>query len=486
MGTPLKLSRTLFFYSAILAFFTAGIVLILFAGKNLEHSHPKPQTSLISPPSQNFQKITAQQNPLVEPFSTALRNPLSLFLIQAIVIIACARTFGLLFKKLGQPSVMGEITAGLFLGPSFLGALIPDYLPLLFPEQSLAYLKNLSQIGILVFMFLTGMEIDKGHLKKNAPSALVISHAGILFPFFLGTCLSYFIYTNYAPPGIAFAPFCLFMGIAMSITAFPVLAKILEEKKLLGTPLGTTALSCAAADDVTAWTLLAGIVAIAESGSPLVFIRTGILSLAFVIVMLKVIKPWFRQNLLDSFQNRKNVLTRIFVLIFASSLATELIGIHALFGAFLAGTVIPEDKKLRESLREKLGFLSHLLLPLFFAISGLRTQAGLMSGMASWGLCLLIITIAIAGKFGGTAAAAKFTRMSLTESLAIGALMNTRGLMELIVLNIGLELGVISPVLFAMMVLMALITTLMAGPILNLLMHHFKSQERSVLTPKIG
>ncbi len=481
IGAVMKLSRTLFFYAVILTLFAGGVILILLAGKNLESV--RQADSLISAPlAPSLPHPSSAKGPSHQTLNAALGNPLSLFLIQAILIITCARTFGLLFKKLGQPSVMGEITAGLFLGPSLFGGIFPDYLPLFFPEYSLVYLKNLSQVGILVFMFLTGMEIDKGHLKKNAPSALVISHAGILFPFFLGACLSFFIYKNYAPAGVAFAPFCLFMGIAMSITAFPVLAKILEEKKLLGTPVGTTALSCAAADDVTAWTLLAGIVAVAESGSPLIFIRTGLLSAAFVLLMFKVIKPWFRQGLLDSFQQGKNILTRVLILIFTSALATELIGIHALFGAFLAGTLIPGEPRLREYLREKLGFLSHLLLPLFFALSGLKTQIGLVSGTASWTLCLIIIIIAIAGKFGGTAAAAKFTRMKNEECLAIGALMNTRGLMELIVLNIGLELGVISPVIFAMMVMMALITTLMAGPILTPLINRLKSAAQTPLT----
>lgn len=460
---PLK--KTLLVYTAILGLFLAGVAGIMRAGSQLEPLKGADVTRPVS--DAPFRAASPFEGLPPRSVSGNTIHPLGLFLAQIILILVSARLFASLFKALGQPGVMGEITAGLFLGPSLLGGFFPDYLEAVFPQASLGNLKILSHFGVIVFMFLTGMEIDTAHLKKHAHSAVLISQAGILVPFFLGTALAYFLYEAYAPEGISFSAFSLFMGIAMSITAFPVLAKILREKKLAGTPLGTTVLGCAAADDATAWTLLAGIMAVVRAESPIIFLKTAVLAFLFVLGMLRVVKPVLRKYLSAKASAGKNFLPEILLLILTSSFITEGIGIHALFGAFLAGTLIPADA-VREKIRSKAGFLSHLLLPLFFALSGLKTQTGLIQYSGEWVVCGVIIAVAVLGKFGGTAAAAKVSGMSTQNALITGALMNTRGLMELVVLNIGLELGVISPVIFTMMVIMALVTTLMTSPLVDL------------------
>lgn len=451
------LKKSLLIYLTLFTLFMAGVALVIHAGRKLEKPETLPAVSAGSLSSEASER--GHRSPPV--------SPTALLPAQIILVLACANLFGSLFKRLGQPAVMGEITAGLFLGPSLLGGFFPGYLDAVFPESSLGNLKILSQLGVIVFMFLTGMEIDTGHLKKHAHSAVLISHAGILFPFLLGTALSYFLYAAYAPPRVSFNAFALFMGIAMSITAFPVLAKILKEKKLSEGALGTTILGCAAADDVTAWTILAGIMALVRSQSPAVFLWSAFLSAVFVLFMLRGVKPFLAKHFTAQASRRKNFLPEIFVLLFTSSFITEAIGIHALFGAFLAGTVLPRNPVFTDGIQSRIGFLAHLLLPLFFALSGLKTQAGLIQTPEEWTVCALIIAVAILGKFGGAAAAARISGMNTRDSLIAGALMNTRGLMELIVLNIGLELGVLSPGIFTMMVLMALATTIMTSPLVD-------------------
>lgn len=409
----------------------------------------------------------------VDTFSTNLRHPLSVLLLQIITIILTARVFGSICRKIGQPSVVGEILAGIFLGPSFIGMYFPEFSSFIFPVQSLGNLQFLSQIGLILFMFIVGMELDLKVLKNKGHEAVVVSHASIVFPFALGVLLAFFIFTEFAPPNIPFHSFGLFLGIAMSITAFPVLARIVQERGLSKTKLGALAITCAAADDITAWCILAAVIAIVKAGTFTSALFTIGISIVYVIVMIRLVQP-FLKKIGDIYSNREGLSKPIVAVFFGtliiSSYTTEILGIHALFGAFMAGVMMPPNMNFRSLFIEKVEDVSIvLLLPLFFVFTGLRTEINLMDNAAIWGVCALIILVAVIGKFMGSALAAKFVGQSWHESLSIGALMNTRGLMELVVLNIGYDLGILTPEVFAMMVIMALVTTAMTGPALNII-----------------
>lgn len=435
----------------------------------------------------------AETNSLQDIKSTLHHNvthPLAILLLQIITIIATSRIFGFLFKKIGQPTVIGEIIAGIFLGPSFIGLFFPEFSAFLFPKTSLPNLQFMSQIGLILFMFIVGMELDLKVLKKKAHEAIIISHASIIFPFALGMGLAYFIYSEFAPTGVNFLAFSLFIGISMSITAFPVLARIVQERQLTRTKLGAIVITCAAADDITAWCILAAVIAIAKAGSVVSALYIILLSVVYVVLMLKVIQP-FLKRLGDIYKHQdtlsKPVVAIFFTTLLVSSFLTEVIGIHALFGAFMAGVIMPQNLHFRNVFIEKVEDISLvLLLPLFFVFTGLRTQIGLLNESHLWVTCAWIIAVAVTGKFFGSALAAKFMGQSWKDSLTIGALMNTRGLMELIVLNIGFDLGILSPSVFAMMVIMALLTTFMTGPALdfiNFLFRNSKSPDSTVEVP---
>lgn len=414
----------------------------------------------------SFQEFTSS-------FSHNISEPLSVLLLQIIVIIFVARLFGYLFKKIKQPAVIGEIVAGVVLGPSILGLYFPEVTHFLFPAASLGTLNFLSQIGLILFMFIVGMELDLKAIGKQAYDAVVISHASIIIPYMLGTGLAYFIYKDYAPPGTSFLSFALFMGIAMSITAFPVLARILQEKGLTRSKLGAMALTCAAADDLTAWCILAAVIALVKSGSSISVLYTIGLAIIYVLVMLKIMRPALNR-LEQVYHNRETkrtaVIAFLFVMLIVSSYITSIIGVHSLFGAFMAGVIMPASFDFRKIVIDKIEDISIvLLLPLFFVMTGLRTQIGLLNEGHLWMTFVWILLVAVAGKFGGSALAAKVVGQSWRDSLSIGVLMNTRGLMQLIVLNIGYDLGILSPQIFAMMVLMALVTTFMTGPALDLI-----------------
>ncbi len=452
--------------------------LLLQYGKTLESTKLEPN-SVIKPTKDFFALI---KDTLVHNVT----HPLAILILQIITVIFTARTFGFIFNKIGQPTVIGEIVAGIFLGPSLLGMWFPDYSAFLFPVASLGNLQFLSQVGLVLFMFVIGMELDLKSLKNRAADAVIISHASIIIPYSFGMVLAYYLYIDYAPKNIQFISFALFMGIAMSITAFPVLARIIQERNLSKTRLGAIAITCAAADDISAWCILAAVIAIVKAGSVVSSLYTIVMALIYVLIMIKVVQP-FLKKLGEVFSSREslslNVVSAIFGILLISAYTAEVIGIHALFGAFLAGAIMPSTIGFRRIIIEKVESVSlGLLLPLFFVFTGLRTQIGLLNEGHLWGVCATIIGIAILGKFGGSTFAAKFVGNTWKDSLSIGALMNTRGLMELIVLNIGYDLGVLSPEIFAMMVIMALATTFMTGPALDLINYLFRSEVEPLTT----
>jgi Kef-type K+ transport system membrane component KefB len=404
--------------------------------------------------------------------------------LQIAVIVVSARLVGAVFRRIGQPHVLGEMVAGILLGPSLLGWLAPGLTAALFPEGSLGYLQTLSQIGLLLFMFLVGLEFDPAHLKKLGHAALLTSHASITAPFLLGSVLALYLYPRLSDSSVPFREFALFMGVAMSITAFPVLARILAERGLYKTRLGSMVVACAAVDDVTAWCILAYIVAMVRaSGHSLPLWKTLLALTAFVIAMATLARPLLKR-LEANFRRRgelsEDAMAAILLLLLVSATLTEYLGVHLLFGAFLLGAVMPKEPAFVERVTEKAQSVTVvLLLPVFFAFTGLRTSIGLVRGAEMWFFCFLIIVVAVAGKLGGSAVAARVAGLQWRDALSIGIFMNTRGLMELVVLNIGLDLGIISPALFSMMVLMALATTFMTTPLLALVTGEHVAQPTS-------
>ncbi len=460
----MKKYRNLIFYVLTIGGFSLLIYFILVSGKVMEIGNMGQKVKAVNASDLDLFKETIKEN---------FNHPLAILLLQIITIIITARVFGYFCQKIGQPTVIGEILAGVFLGPSLIGTIFPGFSAFLFPAASLGNLQFLSQIGLILFMFVVGMELDLSVLKKKANDAILISHASIIIPFSLGLFLAYFIYTDFAPKGINFLSFALFIGIAMSITAFPVLARIVQERQLAKTKLGAIVITCAAADDITAWCILAAVIAVVKAGTMVSALYTIVFAVLYVVFMLIVIRPFLRR-LGDIYSNDeslvKPVVAVFFIILIVSAYATEVIGIHALFGAFMAGVIMPPNLNFRKVFIEKVEDVSMvLLLPLFFVFTGLRTQIGLLNDPFLWKICGLIILVSVAGKFLGSALAAKFVKNNWRDSLIIGALMNTRGLMELIVLNIGYDLGVLKPEVFTMMVIMALFTTFMTSPTLSII-----------------
>jgi len=396
-------------------------------------------------------------------------SSLSLLLAQIAAIVLVSRGIGVITRWFGQPLVVAEIVAGILLGPSLLGWVSPEAMIALFPDSSLPILRMLSQIGLVLFMFLVGLELDPKLLRGRTQSSIAISHASIVVPFGLGAASACWLYAPYSSPDVPFVSFLLFLGVSMSVTAFPVLARILSERGQLTSRVGAIAIACAAVDDVTAWCLLAFVVAIARSRGTANAAWTTALAVAFILVVLFVARPLLlRLSARVTSRDRltPSIVAMILVVLIASSIATELIGIHALFGAFLFGAVLSTNTELAAALIERLETISVVLfLPLFFAYSGLRTQIGLVTQPQEWLVTVVVILVATVGKFGGSAIAARLTGLRWREASAIGILMNTRGLMELIILNIGFDLGVISQTVFTMLVIMALVTTFATTPV---------------------
>jgi Kef-type K+ transport system membrane component KefB len=398
-------------------------------------------------------------------------NPLLHVLLAMTAVIITGRLLGRLLRAVGQPAVIGEVLGGIILGPSLVGRLAPEVSAYILPSSVAPFLGVVAQLGVILYMFLVGLELNGGLLRGRAHATIATSHASIIAPFVLGSILALYLYPRLSTSDISFTTFALFMGVSMSVTAFPVLARILTDRRMSTSPLGVVALTCAAVDDVTAWCLLAMVVGVARARAAdalTVILLTGV----FIAVMFFAIRPLVVRLVARTGDRvpTPQVLALALVGVLLAALVTEGIGVHAVFGAFVFGAIVPHDSALARTLTYKFeDLVTILLLPAFFAFTGMRTQIGLVSGPSQWMLCALIVVVATAGKFGGAFVAGRLSGMEWSQSAGLGILMNTRGLMELIVLNAGLDLGVISPTLFTMMVLMALITTIATTPVLHAL-----------------
>jgi Kef-type K+ transport system membrane component KefB len=423
------------------------------------------------------ERLVAPPAAPVAPFAEVTAPPAQV-LVPVLVALAAVIITGQLLAKcfayLHQPPVIGEVVAGILLGPSLLG---PELSGWLLPPAVAPFLGLIAQLGVILYMFLVGLELNTEWLTHRVHATVATSHASILVPFLLGTLLALALYPRLSNHSVPFTSFALFMGVAMSITAFPVLARILTDRGLTRTELGVVALGCAAIDDVTAWCLLAFVVGIARAqvGQGLL-VTAG--ALGYLAGMLLIARPLLRRVTARWTTDPlpRGTVAGVFVALLLSALTAEVIGIHAVFGAFLLGAMIPQESVVARTLSRQLDHLvTVLLLPAFFAFTGMRTRIDLVSGLEQWMLCGLIILTATLGKFGGTFLAARLTGLGWRAAAALGTLMNTRGLMELIVLNVGLDLRVISPPLFAMMVVMALVTTMATAPVLRGLLPHTAS-----------
>ncbi len=396
---------------------------------------------------------------------------LAWLLLSVAVLVACARLAGIAARAVGQPQVVGEMAMGIALGPSLLGWLAPGVMATLFPAANLPHLHSLSQLGMLLFMFLVGLEFDARRLRKLGHTAVMTSHASMTLPLLLGVILALYLYPRVSSADVASHEFALFMGTAISVTAFPVLARILRERRLQDTPLGTMAIACAAVDDVTAWCLLAGIVALVRSSQDALPIPLMLAGLCAFVALVVAARRWGLGTFLARYERRgelgEDSLALLVALVLFGAVVTEWLGLHLLFGAFLVGAMLPKTDAFVKAITDRFELVATtLLLPIFFAYTGLRTEIGLVVGLQMWIYCGIILLVAIGGKLLGTAVAARFSGMPWRDATALGILMNTRGLMELVVLNLGLDLGIISPAVFSMLVLMALVTTWMTTPLL--------------------
>lgn len=467
----MKKYKNLIFYTSVLTITAILLYTIISLGKdNLEANRH----------IQEFTNSSSAWSDFIKSVAEEATSSGALLILQIIVILFFVRFFGWICQRIGQPTVIGEIIAGVVLGPSLLGAYFPEISATVFPESSIHNIKLLSEIGLILFMFIVGMELDLKVLKNRANDAVLISHSCIALLFVMGTSFAYFIYPYFTFADVHFLPFALFMGIAMSITAFPVLARIVHERGLNKTPLGAMVITCAAVDDITAWCLLAAVIAIAKAGTFISSLYVIAFAVLYVFMMFKLVRP-FLQRVAD-LQTSKNIISKsiigiFFLTLFVSSYLTSIIGIHPLFGAFLAGVIMPPNLNFRKLFVDKVEDISLvILLPLFFVYTGLNTKIGLLNTPQLWMLCGCIILIATFGKLVGGTLVSRYLGFNWKSSMTIGALMNTRGLMELVVLNIGYDLGILTPEIFAMMVVMALFTTFLTSPILDLIERIFKNR----------
>jgi Kef-type K+ transport system membrane component KefB len=402
----------------------------------------------------------------------ATANVLWHLLLALTTVVIAGRAMAWAFRLVGQPPVIGEVVAGILLGPSLLGRVAPEVSAYLLPTDVAPFLGMLAQLGVIVYMFLVGLELNGDMLRGQIRTTLTTSHASIAVPFVLGSAFALYLYPRFSSSDVPFTHFALFLGVAMSITAFPVLARILADQRMTQTKIGALSLTCAAIGDVTAWCLLAFAVGVVN-GSAQSSVFVGLFTVAFIALMFLVVKPRFERlaHATHGEHPTQRAVSITLISLLLAALATEAIGVHAIFGAFLLGAVIPHDSALARSLHKGIvDLVTIMFMPAFFAFTGMRTQIGLLSGSYEWLVCLAVIAVAVAGKFGGTAMAARLNGLDMRHSMALGVLMNTRGLMEVIVLNVGLDLGVISPTLFTMLVLMAIVTTLMTIPLLKVVL----------------
>ncbi|RKP08247.1 Sodium/hydrogen exchanger family-domain-containing protein, partial [Thamnocephalis sphaerospora] len=412
--------------------------------------------------------IIGGQNPI--HFNSG--NPLPLFLVQAAVIIIICRLLQYPLSYLRQPRVIAEVIGGILLGPTALGR-IPSFSDNLFPKESLPFINLVANFGLVFFLFLVGLELDPAMLIKSARRTLGISLAGMALPFGAGVGVSYALYwqldESYHTKG--FGGFLLFCGIAMSITAFPVLARILSELSLLKTHVGSITISAAAVDDAVSWCLLALVIAIINAGAPINTVYILLVGIGYVLFLILVVRPLFVRYFLKRFYNpeigpSQLVVTAVTLMVFVSAFFTDALGIHAIFGGFVIGVIMPHEGGFAVKLTEKIeDMITIIFLPLYFALSGLNTEIGLLNDGKAWGMVVLVIVVAIGGKVIGCTSVAKLSGMTWREAATVGFLMNCKGLVELIVLNLGLQAGVIDRKVFAILVLMALVTTFITTPI---------------------
>lgn len=402
-------------------------------------------------------------------------NTVVAFFIAVVVVMLFARLCGSLMPRIGQPRVMGEVLAGILLGPTLFGVIAPGLQSTIFAPDIVPYIGVVANLGLIFYMFLIGLEVDLGLLRGRARMTLAVSNTALLVPLMLGMLVALPLYPLLAPD-IRFAAFALFVGVSMSITAFPVLARIISERRMLKRPLGALALSAAAVDDVSAWFLIALATAVASAGSGVAVLETIGWAAVFCLGMAFLVRPILARAAVAHDEAGRvpgTWITVIFAGVLLSAIATEQIGIAVIFGAFVMGIVMPRHAGLSEDVTRRVeDFVLTLLLPLFFAYTGLRTNVALLGNGELIAITALLCAIAILGKYGGTLLAARAIRLPWRESAVLGALMNTRGLTELIVLNLALSTGAISSALFTALVIMALVTTFMAGPLMRLLDPH--------------
>jgi len=464
------------FYTMMILIFGSLMYFVAREGEN------RQEDEMITSANNAPDNLTEGFNVFLDLLLSNIQSPIGILLLQIIVILLVCRVFGWLFAKMGQPTVIGEIVAGIVLGPSIFGNWFPEASTFLFPIESLGNITIISQFGLILFMFAIGMELDIVEVRKKLKETILISHTSTIVPFFLGMLTAYFVYDTYADKTTPFLSFALFIGISMSITAFPVLARIIQERGLTKTHLGTISLASAANGDITAWCLLAVVVAIAQAGSMLSAVYNIMFSVLYLVIMFLVIRP-FLKMIGHIYHNKevvdKGLVAMMFLLLIVSAYLTEILGLHALFGAFIAGVVMPSNVKFRKIMTEKVEDVSlALFLPLFFVSTGLRTEIGLLNTPDLWWMCGIFILVAIIGKFGGALFSARFVGESWKNSLYIGALMNTRGLMELVVLTIGYEMNILPPPIFVMLVIMTLVTTFMTTPLIAFIKFCFRTRER--------
>ncbi len=389
-------------------------------------------------------------------------------LLELAVVLIVVHGCGLLCGLVGQPWVIGEVVAGIVLGPSVFGALLPGVSTTVFPASAMPALQSLGDLGLVLYMFTVGLRFDTDHLRRQGRRATVVSACGTLTPLALGAALAYFLFSSagYAGPRASSrGEFMLLVGTAMAITAFPVLARILFERGLAGTQLGALALACAASSDILAWCLLALVVALASSAGASA-VAPPFETVAFFACMLVFVRPALARAHQLVFSPRLR-LVLIMATLWLAADTTSLIGVHPVFGAFMLGAVTPRSPAAVEQARSIDAVNTVTFLPLFFVASGLQTRLGLVDTPGLWLVCAAIILTAVSGKLVCCALAMRTMRADWREALALGALMNTRGLVELIVLNIGLADGLLTPRCFTMLVIMALVTTMMTAPFLS-------------------